>query len=167
MASEADFDFSAEMMFDGSAAARRNWDCMKAHMVAEWSGDLDATMATITRNEPFQIFHGTGLKVVGWDNVREFYRQRLQAFSGQGFFARRIQIGATCLAAQGWHHVTTRPGQPFFGAMSQGKPVFLPMALWVYFEDGLLKGEAAYFDGAELQRQLREGATGDVHAPLW
>ncbi len=38
------------------------------------------------------------------------------------------------------------------------------MCVWVYFEGGLLKGKAAYFDGAELQRQIREGATGDARA---
>lgn len=166
MAAEEDFDFSAEITFDGTQEARDNWDCLKRHMVAEWSGDLDATMATMTRNDPFQIFYGTGLHVHGWENVREFYRERFTTFSGQGFYARRLVCTAHYITAQGWHHVTPQPGL-LFGAMSSGKPVFLPMALWVHFEDGLIKGEAAYFDGAELQRQLRAGATGDIHAPIW
>jgi len=166
MAAEKDFDFSAEMSFDGSVAARNNWDCLKAHMIAEWSGDLDATMATVTRNNPFQIFHGTGTEIWGWENVREFYRQRFQVFSGQGFYAKRIVCTEKVIVGQGWCSTTPRPGN-FFGAESAGKPVFYPIALWIYFENGLIKGEAAYFDGAEVARQLREGKTGDVRTPIF
>ena len=166
MASAADFDFSAAISFDGSAAARANWDCLKAHMIAEWSGDLDGTMATITRDNPFQIFHGTGTEIWGWDNVREFYRARFKVFSGQGFYAQRIVCTDTVIVAQGWCSITPRSGN-LFGAEAAGKPIFQPLALWVYFENGLIKGEAAYFDGAEMQRQLREGATGDVRTPVF
>ncbi len=166
MASAADFDFSAAISFDGSAAARANWDCLKAHMIAEWSGDLDGTMTTITRDNPFQIFHGTGTEIWGWDNVREFYRARFKVFSGQGFYAQRIVCTDTVIVAQGWCSITPRSGN-LFGADASGKPIFQPLALWVYFENGLIKGEAAYFDGAEMQRQLREGATGDVRTPVF
>ncbi|HZT51233.1 MAG TPA: hypothetical protein VFA22_04830 [Stellaceae bacterium] len=166
MASAADFDFSAAMSFDGSAAARANWDCLKAHMVAEWSGDLERTMATITRDNPFQIFHGTGTEIWGWDAVRAFYRERFTVFSGQGFYAKRIVCAADVIVAQGWCSITPREGR-LFGADAAGKSIFQPLALWVYFERGLIKGEAAYFDGAEMRRQLRDGATGDVRTPLY
>lgn len=165
MADERDFDFSAKMIFAGSSEAERNWDYMKAHAVAEWSGDVDATMETITRNDPFQIFHPTGLDVRGWDNVRAFYAERFETFSGQGFYAHRWIVTDEVIAGQGYFK--NAPEGNFFGVPSYGKPIFLPMALWIYFEDGLLKGEAAYFDRMELERQLQEGATGDVRTPLY
>lgn len=166
MASAADFDFSATMSFDGSAAATANWDCLQAHMIAEWSGDLDGTMTTITRDNPFQIFHGTGMEIWGWDKVRDFYRERFKVFSGQGFYAKRIVCTGEVIVAQGWCSITPRKGV-LFGAEAGGKPIFQPLALWVYFAHGLIKGEAAYFDGAEMRRQLRDGASGDVHTPVY
>ena len=166
MATEKDFDFSATPSFDGSAAARANWDCLKKHMIAEWTGDLDGTMATITRDNPFQIFHGTGMEIWGWENVREFYRARFKVFSGQGFFAQRIVCTDKVIVAQGWCSIKPQAGN-LFGADSAGKSIFHPLALWVYFENGLIKGESAYFDGATLQRQLREGATGDLRTPVF
>ena len=165
MGDETDFDFSAKMVFAGSGEAERNWDCMKAHAVAEWSGDVDATMETITRNEPFQTFHPTGLDVRGWENVREFYAERFKTFSGQGFYAHRWIVTDEVITGQGYFMNT--PKGNLFGIPSYGKPVFLPMALWIYFESGLLKGEAAYFDRMELERQIREGATGDVRTPIY
>lgn len=59
MANELDFDFTADVIMAGGAAADRNWALLRQHMVAEWSCDLDATMATMTRNDPFQIMHAT------------------------------------------------------------------------------------------------------------
>lgn len=165
MAKESDFDFSAKIIMAGGPEARRNWDCLKAHAVAEWSLDLDATMDTVTRNEPFQIFHPTGLDVRGWKNVRDFYAERFKTFQGQGFYAHRWIVTDEAIAGQGYFK--NAPEGNLFGIPSYGKPVFLPMALWIYFEDGLLKGEAAYFDRMELERQIREGATGDVATPLY
>ena len=47
MADTSQFDFSAERIMAGGEIARRNWERLEEHTVAEWSGDLDATMATI------------------------------------------------------------------------------------------------------------------------
>lgn len=165
MSDESEFDFSAQMFFAGGPQAQRNWDCMKDHAVAEWSGDVEATMATITRNDPFQVFYPTGLDVRGWENVRTFYAERFETFSGQGFYAHRWIVTDEVIAGQGYFK--NNPKGNFFGLPSYGKPIFLPMALWIYFENGLLKGEAAYFDRKELERQIEEGATGDVRTPIY
>ena len=45
MADTSQFDFSAERIMAGGEIARRNWERLEEHTVAEWSGDLDATMA--------------------------------------------------------------------------------------------------------------------------
>lgn len=156
MATRDDFDFSAEVVMAGGAVARRNWAVLEAHTVAEWSCDLDATMATVSRHDPFQIMHATGLNVRGYDNVREFYRRRMQTFQGQGFFARRWVVSDEVIVGNGQFRGT--PRGVFFGTPTTGKRLCLPMTVWVYFDDGLLRGEATYLDGLELKRQIEHGA---------
>jgi hypothetical protein len=41
------------------------------------------------------------------------------------------------------------------------------MAIWIYFEDTLVKGEAAYLDGGELLKQIREGTTRQRNEPVF
>ncbi len=120
-------------------------------------------MATMTL-DPFQVFHATGLAVHGYDAVRAFYKERFQTFSGQGLFAHRMIVTDTLLVTEGYYQ--GMPKGMFFGAMTHGKPLFLPMTVWVYFEESLIKGEAGYFDLNELQRQIRDGQDGDVRTPL-
>jgi predicted ester cyclase len=156
MASEDDFDFSAQILMAGSATAERNWERLKEHTVAEWSGDLHATMETMTRNDPFQIMYPTGMNIRGWENVREFYRARMKVFSGQGFFAHQWVVSDKLIVGQGYF--SGAPTGMFFGTPAHGKQLLVPTTVWVYFEDTLVKGEAAYLDGLELQRQIREGA---------
>lgn len=165
MASEADFDFTAEVIMAGGAIAQRNWARLREHMVAEWSCDLDATMATVTRNDPFQIMHATGLHIRGWDNVRDFYAQRMKTFQGQGFFAHRIVVSEKLIVGNGYFSGT--PSGVFFGTQTCGNTLCLPMTVWIYFEDTLVKGEAAYLDGLELQRQIREGTTTGRTMPVF
>ena len=165
MASKDDFDFSAEVIRAGGAIAERNWERLVAHTVAEWSGDIDATMATITRDDPFQIMHATGLNVRGWEAVRDFYLGRFKTFSGQGFFAQRWVVSDQLIVGNGYF--SGAPKGTFFGVQADGKRLLLPMTVWIYFQDTLLKGEAAYLDGAELARQIRTGTDRDPKAPVW
>lgn len=165
MASEVDFDFSADVIMAGGDAAERNWALLRRHMVAEWSCDLDATMATMTRNGPFQIMHATGRHIRGWDNVRAFYSERMNTFQGQGFYAHRLVVSEKAIVGTGYFSGT--PSGVFFGTQTSGKTLCLPMTVWIYFEDGLIKGEAAYLDGLELQRQIREGSQIDRNTPVY
>jgi predicted ester cyclase len=164
MADTSQFDFSAVRIMAGGEVARRNWERLEEHTVAEWSGDLNATMATMTRNEPFQILYATGLDVRGFDEVRAFYRRRMETFSGQGFFAHRWVISDEVIVGNGYF--SGAPDGEFFGVPATGKQLLLPMSLWIYFEDTLVKGEASYLDGAELRRQLLEGASGSIKDPV-
>ncbi len=165
MASTDDFDFSADVIFAGGTAAAHNWEMLKRHTIAEWSGDLDATMATMTRNDPFQIMHATGLHVRGWENVRAFYAERMKTFQGQGFFAHRWIASDKVIVGNGYFSGT--PQGVFFGVQTTGKVLCLPLTVWIYFEDGLVKGEAAYLDGLELKRQISEGTNQDRHVPVF
>jgi predicted ester cyclase len=165
MASKDDFDFSAQVIMAGGALAERNWQRLVEHTVAEWSGDIDATMATITPDDPFQIMHATGLQVRGWQAVRDFYLGRLETFSGQGFFAQRWVVSDQVIVGNG--HFSGAPSGNFFGVTATGKRLLLPMTIWIYFQDTLVKGEAAYLDGGELARQLRTGTDRDPKAPVF
>lgn len=100
----------------------------------------------------------------GYDAVRAFYQERFQTFSGQGLYAHRMVVTDTLLVTEGYYQGS--PRGMFFGVMTHGKPLFLPMSVWVYFEDTLIKGESGYLDLNELQRQIREGQDGDVRTPL-
>jgi len=165
MASRNDFDFSAEVISAGGPIAERNWQRLEEHTIAEWPGDLDGTMATMTRNDPFQIMHATGLDIRGWDEVRAFYEQRMRTFQGQGFFAHRWVVSDKAIVGSGYFSGT--PKGVFFGVPTTGKTLCLPMTVWIYFEDTLVKGEAAYLDGLELRRQIREGTDRNRHEPVF
>lgn len=165
MATMDDFDFSAQVIKAGGAMADKNWQRLVEHTVAEWSGDLDATMATMSRNDPFQIMYATGLHVVGFEEVREFYRNRMLTFQGQGFFAHRWVVSDEVIVGNGYFEGV--PNGIFFGTPTTGKKLCLPMSIWIYFEDTMLKGEAAYLDGRELQRQIVEGANQSRHTPVY
>ncbi len=163
MPQQTSFDLGPDITFAGTEIAQQNFERMRAHTTAEWTGDLDTTMATMTR-DPFQVFHATGLAVYGYDAVRAFYKERFQTFSGQGLYAHRMVVTDKLLVTEGYYKGS--PDGMFFGVMTHGKPLFLPMTVWVYFEDTLIKGESGYFDLNELQRQIREGQEGDVRTPL-
>ena len=153
----AQFDYSEQIIRAGGEQAERNWQLLLAHTSAEWSGDLETTMETMTRNDPFQVMHATGLNIRGWDAVREFYRERLTTFQGQGFIPHRWVVSEEVIVGTGYFSGT--PKGVFFGIPSHGQTLCVPMTVWIYFEDGLIKGEAAYLDGHELRQQIQNGTT--------
>lgn len=159
------FNFTADVHKAGGAVADRNWDRAQEHMSAEWSGDIDGTMASMSPVDPFQIMHATGLHVVGTEAVRMFYLERMRTFSGQGFFAHRWIVSDAAIVGCGYF--SGAPSGRFFGVESTGLMLCLPMTVWLYFEDTLIKGEAAFLDGAELRRQLVHGTDFDRHDPVF
>ncbi|MCB1387774.1 MAG: nuclear transport factor 2 family protein [Rhodobacteraceae bacterium] len=160
----AQFDYSEEVIRAGGANADHNWRLLLTHTSAEWVGDLDGTMATVTRNAPFQVMHATGLDVRGWDEMRDFYATRLQTFQGQGFVPHRWVVSDSLIVGNGYFSGT--PSGVFFGIQTAGKTLCLPMTVWIYFEDGLIKGEAAYLDGHELRHQIVNGTTRSPRDPV-
>src|SRR5688572_13357669 len=153
----ARFKYSDNVFMAGGAKAERMWHLVLAHTSAEWSGDLDGTMETMTRNEPFQVMHATGLDIRGFQQVRAFYRERLKTFTGQAFFPHRWVVSEQAAVTNGYFY--GKPSGVFFGVQTTGKTLCLPMTIWIYFEDDLVKGESAYLDGHELRRQIEHGTT--------
>ncbi|MCO5161360.1 MAG: ester cyclase [Mesorhizobium sp.] len=161
----AQFDYSGDVISTGGKGAEHAWRMLLTHTSAEWSGDVDATMATMTRNDPFQIMYGTGLNIRGWDAVRDFYAGRLQTFQGQAFEVRRWVVSDAVIIGNGYFAGT--PKGVFFGVPTTGKRLCLPMTVWVHFEDGLIKGEAAYLDGHELRHQIVHGTDKQPTDEIW
>ena len=161
MATTQDFNFTAQLSVFDSDKARANYQRFCDHAVAEWSGDLDATMKTVSPDNPFQIFQATGVEIWGYEEVRQFYAERLVTFTGQGFHAKHWIFTDDVAVGRGWFKGS--PKGMFFGTLAHGKPLFFAMTLWIYFDrNSLILGETAYSDSAELQRQIREGQAGDV-----
>ena len=48
-------------------------------------------------------------------------------------------------------------GRTITAVETSGKKICVPMTVWIHFEDGLIKGEAAYLDGHELRHQIVHG----------
>jgi len=165
--SEAELTFQPQIMISGDPAiCRRNMEIFAIHGIEENSGEdhLDAAMATIHRDEPFQIFHCSGLEVRGFENVREFYRKRMSVWSGRAAFPHRIFVSESYAVINGYYKQA--PCGDFFGIETWGKPLFFPFIVWVYFKEGLVWGEVGYWDGDTVRRQAREGAIGDATQPL-
>jgi len=152
------------IMHGDPAVTQRNWDIFLEHARAEQACDLDATMATVHRDAPFQIYRAGGLDIWGWDNVRDFYRERFTVFQGRAAFPQRFVMTETYAVTHAWYKGA--PNGNFFGHQTWGKPLFFPLTIWIYFKDGLLLGESGTWDGATVERQAREGATGNVCTPL-
>jgi hypothetical protein len=145
-------------VFD-SQAARANKRVLDAHLQAEWTSDIDATMRTIHPDNPWQIVHGLGVEVRGFEEVRAFYAARFEQWTGPGMeHFSRVTIGDTCGYLE---CVAGRvPGQ---AAPADGLDV--PAILVVDFRDQLLLGETVYLDSAlareQLSQQARTPSTGE------
>jgi predicted ester cyclase len=149
------WEYSNDIIFAGGETARRNWEGLLAHTDAEWCSDLDRTMATMSP-EPFQTFHFTNTTIRGYEAVRAFYENRFKTWTpGQGFFPERWVV--TDDYAVGHGVMRGSPTGTFFGVEATGKSFEVPVTIWIFFENGLVKGEVSYADSRELERQLREG----------
>lgn len=133
-----------------SDAARANKQVLDAHLQAEWSSDLDATMETMHPDEPWQIVYGLGLEVRGFDAVRDYYATRFTTHTGPGIaYFTRVTIADTCGYVE-CMELTWIPGDNPTG----GKQIHVPTVLVVDFRDGLVLGETVYLDGATLTQQI-------------
>jgi hypothetical protein len=131
----------------GSHTARANKRVLDAHLQAEWTSDLDATMRTIHPDEPWQIVHGLGVEVRGFDAVRAFYAARFERCTGPGMeYFTRVAITDTCAYLE---CVACRD--------ARGNRLDVPAVLVVDFRDGLLLGETVYLDSALARERISAG----------
>ena len=131
--------------------AERNWETLKQHLDAEYSCDLEGTMAGLVLDCTFEIIP-LELVVRGKAAVAETYRTRFRHYPDLHTDVTRKIVGDDCIVLEGISSAT--PQGNLWGLPANGQKVQLPIVLVIPFRDGKMLGERAYFDGHELRRQL-------------
>ena len=122
------------------------------HLMAENAHDMEATLATLHELCVFKVV-ATGQTYQGRGGAREFYQLWWNAFDLQVEDDSSLHwIEDGNLFAQATFKGTHK-GE-FMGVEPTGRAFQLPFAVFVDFRDGLLLGEAFYFDLNTLWRQL-------------
>jgi SnoaL-like domain len=140
-------DYTRGLLFIApSAAARANKKVFERHLNAEWVSDIEGTMATIHRDNPFQRIPALGVDVHGFEGIRQFYEGRFASWPGPalGHFDR-VAVTDTCVYVEGRMEIQTQ-GE-FRGLNASGKLISAPVVIVVEFRDELLSGETVYMDG--------------------
>jgi len=133
-----------------SAAARGNKAMLERHFAAEWGGDIDATMATIHPDNPWQRIPAIGVEVIGFDAVRDYYLARFGSWPGPAMsHFDRTTVTDTCIIVEGTLRIT--PKGSFAGRQAGGRLLVAPTVIVVDCRDGLILGETVYADGAALR----------------
>jgi hypothetical protein len=120
-------------------AARHNKVMMERHFLAEWTADIEATMATMHREEPFQRIPALGLEVVGFDAVRNYYLNRFANWPGPVMtHFNRTTVTDTCLYTEGVLALADD------AKVSGAARLVGPCVVVIDFRDGLIWGETVY-----------------------
>lgn len=138
-----------------SEQAQANKRGLDAHLRAEWSSNLDATMATIHPEDPWQTVHGLGVNVRGFEAVKEYYAQRFVNWPGPGmehFDRVTVSEDAGFLECQ----LSLEPVGDFAGRSASGARLNVPALIVIDFKDALVLGETCYLDSALAREQLGE-----------
>jgi len=116
--------------------ARRNFEGLERHILAEESGDIETTMDTMTA-DPFWINHGTQTDLNGYEAVRRRYAGRFRDRPGMHVDIQRTIVTETVAVLQG----SNNPGK-------RGERR-TPLLIWVEFQGGKLAGEISYSNPTE------------------
>jgi steroid delta-isomerase-like uncharacterized protein len=128
-----------------------NVSILKRHVLAETAFDMQATLATLTEDCVFEDMP-TGEVFRGHEGVARYYREWWGAFGNVPSGSVRHVPSASSLIVE-THFVGTHRGA-YRGAMPSGRPINLPVAIFVSFRDGLMQGERFYYDSTTLLRQI-------------
>jgi hypothetical protein len=122
-----------------SPAARHNKALMERHFLAEWTADIESTMATMHPERPFQRIPALGLEVVGSEPVRAYYLNRFAHWPGPVMeHFDRVTVTDTCLYTEGV--LALSPQARVSGSTSLAGPCVVV----IDFQDGLIVGETVY-----------------------
>ena len=122
-----------------------------AHVEAETEHRMEETLATLTEDCVFddralgRVWHGR-------DGARDYYRMWWDGFGIKPANSERFVPAPDRLIVE-THFVGTHVGT-FLGVAPTGKPVDVPIAIFVSFADGLMSGERFYWNPADLMAQL-------------
>jgi steroid delta-isomerase-like uncharacterized protein len=121
------------------------------HVTAETAFQMEQTLATLTANCVFEDVP-SGEVFRGHEGVRRYYREWWDAFGNVPSGSKRYVPSGDCLIVE-THFVGTHRGD-YQGIKASGKPIDLPVAIFVSFQDGLMSGERFYYDRATLMAQI-------------
>ena len=121
------------------------------HLAAETVFDMEGTLATLTEDCLFEDVP-TGEVHHGRDGVRSYYREWWTAFAIVPQDIRSYIVSESFLIVE-TRFVGTHRGS-YRGAAATGKPLNLPVAIFISLRDGLMSGERFYYDRATLFAQI-------------
>jgi steroid delta-isomerase-like uncharacterized protein len=124
---------------------------LQKHVAAETLFQMQATLDTLTLDCVFEDMP-TGDTYVGHAGVREYYQTWWSAFGNTPSGSKRYVPAGDCMIVE-THFVGTHRGS-YAGIAATGRPIDLPVAIFVSFKDGLMSGERFYYDRATLLAQI-------------
>jgi steroid delta-isomerase-like uncharacterized protein len=128
----------------------RREEIVLAHVAAENSGDLDATIASFHR--PRYNVIAMGAISDGEEAVRQLVGGLVAAFPDFHFEIGKLHHADEAVIVEGM--VTGTHKGDWAGMQARGRRMELPIACIFDFEGDRLINESLYFDFATLQRQL-------------
>lgn len=124
---------------------------LQKHVAAETAFQMQATLDTLTSDCVFEDMP-TGQKYLGHEGVRTYYNEWWSAFGNTPTGSKRYVPASNCLIVEA-RFVGTHQGS-YAGIAATGRPIDLPVAIFVSFKDGLMCGERFYYDRATLLAQI-------------
>jgi steroid delta-isomerase-like uncharacterized protein len=131
--------------------SQQHAEILKQHVIAETAFDMQATLQTLTVDCVFEDVP-TGLVYRGHEGVRDYYRLWWNAFGNTPEGSKRYAPSDDMLIVE-TRFVGTHQGT-YLGRQASGRPIDLPIAIFVSFRNGLMSGERFYYDQATLLRQI-------------
>jgi len=122
-----------------------------AHVEAETEHRMDDTLATLTEDCVFDD-RALGRTWHGREGARDYYRMWWDGFAIKPEGSTRFTPSDDMLIVE-TRFVGTHQGH-FLGIAPTGKPVDVPMAIFVSFAGGLMSGERFYWNPADLMAQV-------------
>ena len=121
------------------------------HLAAETVFDMEGTLATLTED---CLFEDVAMGEVhrGREGVRAYYSEWWTAFGIVPQDIRSYIVAENFLVVE-THFVGTHRGC-YRGTAPTGKPLNLPVAIFISLRDGLMSGERFYYDRATLLAQI-------------
>ena len=124
---------------------------LHGHLAAETVFDMEGTLATLTEDCLFEDVP-TGEVHRGRDGVRAYYREWWTAFGIVPEDIRSYIVSENFLIVE-TRFVGTHRGS-YRGRAATGRPLDLPVAIFIGLRDGLMSGERFYYDRATLLAQI-------------
>jgi steroid delta-isomerase-like uncharacterized protein len=124
---------------------------LRRHLAAETTFDMEGTLATLTEDCLFEDMP-SGETYRGRQAVRAYYQEWWSAFGNVPARSRTYVPADDCLVVE-THFAGVHKGT-YRGIAPTGRPIDLPIVIFVSFRDGLMEGERFYYCRQSLLEQI-------------